>query len=64
MMTLDEAIKYAEEKYESQMQNAKVVCQLHGNYAPGYLKHYKCAEEHRQLADWLIELREYREGKR
>lgn len=60
MMTLDEAIKHAEEKYEEQMEGANAVRQCHGEYAPGYYKHCKCAEEHKQLADWLKELREYR----
>lgn len=42
-MTLDEAIKHCEEKEKEQA--------LNGCFA--------CAEEHRQLAEWLKELTEY-----
>ena len=41
LMTLDEAIKHAEER-------ASLSCD-------------KCADEHRQLAEWLKELKQYRE---
>ena len=41
LMTLDEAIKHAEER-------ASLSCD-------------ECAEQHRQLAEWLKELRQYRE---
>ena len=60
MTTLDEAIKHAEEvadtceyaasKYDmSDPYESHVACQ-----------EGKCAEEHRQLAEWLKELKEYR----
>ena len=52
-MTIDEAIKHCEEKAE----------QLEG-YAEPYRSMgncEKCAEEHRQLAEWLKELKAYRE---
>lgn len=52
-MTLEEAIKHCEEK----------VKQLEG-YAEPYRSMgncEKCAEEHRQLAEWLKELKKYRE---
>lgn len=42
-MTLDEAIKHAQEKAQG--------CS-------------SCADEHRQLAEWLIELQEYRKKSR
>lgn len=41
LMTLDEAIKHAEER-------ASLSCD-------------ECAEQHRQLAEWLKELKQYRE---
>lgn len=44
-MTLDEAIKHAEEVAEEQE------------------KFGKCAEEHQQLAAWLMELRVLRSGR-
>ena len=59
-MTLEEAIKHAEQKYNEEMESAKAVSQLHGINVPGYMKHYKCATEHKQLADWLKELQFYR----
>ena len=64
MKTLDEAIKHAEEAYEEQIRNAEAVKAHHGKFAPGYSMHCKCANEHKQLADWLKELKAYREGKR
>ena len=45
-MTLDEAIKHCEEKEKEQA--------LNGCFA--------CAEEHKQLAEWLKELKRYREA--
>ena len=47
-MTLEEAIKHCEEKEKEQA--------LNGCFA--------CAEEHKQLAEWLKELKDYREGTR
>lgn len=52
-MTIEEAIKHCEEKAK----------QLEG-YAEPYRSMgncEKCAEEHRQLAEWLKELKKYRE---
>ena len=45
-MTLDEAIKHCEEKEKEQALNG---C-------------FTCAEEHKQLAEWLKELKRYREA--
>lgn len=63
-MTLDEAIKHAEEVAEEQENNAK-------NYprpdksVKGSGKKYntclECAKEHRQLVEWLKELKQLRE---
>lgn len=52
MMTIDEAIKHCEEVAES--------CER-GN--PKKRGKAKCAEEHRQLAEWLKKLKAYEEAK-
>ena len=52
-MTLDEAIKHAEEVAEG---HEKIKC-----IKAVTLEECKCAEEHRQLAEWLKELKMYRE---
>lgn len=59
-MTLNEAIQHAEAKYQEQIESAEAVRRCHGEHVSGYLKHSQCAEEYRQLADWLKELRKYR----
>ena len=46
MLTLDEAIKHCEEKEKEQA--------LNGCFA--------CAEEHKQLAEWLKELKAYKDA--
>lgn len=63
MMTLEEAIKHAEKKYEEQIEAAEAVKRHHGKFCEGYRKHCQCAEEHKQLADWLKELQELRSYK-
>ena len=60
-MTLDEAIKYAEEKAIEQEEYAKAVESRWGSDVKGYSKHAKCAIEKKQLAEWLKELKAYRE---
>ena len=57
MMSLDEAIKHAEEVAE---ENQAIVdsCDYYGE---NMAKCEKCAEEHRQLAEWLKELKELKE---
>ena len=52
-MTLDEAIIHAEKEAEEQEKMGK------RNYDDDCLE---CASEHRQLAEWLRELKAYREG--
>ena len=49
-MTLEEAIKHAEEKAEEF--DKDIECD----------ECTKCADEHRQLAEWLRELKEYRDN--
>ena len=61
-MTLDEAIKHAEEVAEEKEKEAWEV-QLQEEYKT--IKSCKeCAEEHRQLAEWLKELKQLREQTR
>jgi hypothetical protein len=58
-MTLDEAIKHCEEVAEEKDEQAWEA-QLQEEY--GMIKSCKeCAEGHRQLAEWLKELKLYRE---
>lgn len=53
-MTLDEAIKHAEEVAERNEWFAKNCLES--------MQCRECAEEHRQLAEWLKELKRYREN--
>ena len=55
-MTLDEAIIHAEEEAE---RNEKMASWFEGK--EGYEECMECAEEYRQLAEWLKELKAYRE---
>lgn len=54
-MTIDEAIKHAEEVAEENEKNAKSINNI---YKKSCLE---CANEHRQLAEWLKELKIHRE---
>lgn len=58
MMTLDEAIKHAEDKALGCEEGAKVLEEQH--MPLNAEKYRKCAEEHKQLAKWLKELKELR----
>ena len=62
-MTLDEAIKHAEEVAEEQDMRAgfetDYSCYQMSDTERNQCK--KCAEEHRQLAEWLKELKKLRE---
>lgn len=53
-MTLEEAIKHAEEVAEKN----EAVVRIKGEYAPSCAK---CAEEHRQLAEWLKDYKRLKE---
>lgn len=58
-MTIDEAIIHCEEVAESKEKQVK-----NGDWEKDSLTErncIKCAEEHRQLAEWLKELKMYRE---
>lgn len=56
-MTLDEAIKHAEEVAEKNEKDANWGM---GNICIDRSSCLKCAKEHRQLAEWLYELKLYR----
>ena len=56
-MTLDEAIKHAEEVAEEKENEGKLLCQSEGA-SIGCLT---CAEEHRQLAEWLRDYKQLKE---
>ena len=60
-MTLDEAIKHAEEVAEEKENEAQDLeySKLDWKYEANQCS--KCAEEHRQLAEWLKELKQLRE---
>jgi len=58
-MTLDEAIKHAEEVAEEQDK----LCKVNDSFNFSQPKWEKCADEHRQLAEWLKELKQLKEQK-
>lgn len=62
-MTLEEAIKHCEEKTEELERRAEEIAMsdAEGVYQPQVGRCRECANEHRQLAEWLRELREYKE---
>jgi isocitrate dehydrogenase kinase/phosphatase len=58
-MTLDEAIKHCEEVAESKRKQVE-----NGDWEKGSLTErdcLECADEHKQLAEWLKELKQLRE---
>ena len=57
-MTLDESIEHAREKAEENRKGATYNFPTLSDY---YDMCLKCAEEHEQLAEWLEELKKYRE---
>lgn len=59
-MTLDEAIIHCEEVAESQEKKAR---KLNDGTMSTRIKCEECAKEHRQLAEWLKELKAYRKAK-
>lgn len=60
VMTLDEAIIHAEYVAESNEDMANAYHTDEGVYLREESKCRKCAEEHRQLAEWLTEFKERR----
>jgi hypothetical protein len=63
MMSLEEAIKHCKEKAEELERRAEEVAMndAEGVYQPQVGRCRECASEHRQLAEWLRELKAYRE---
>lgn len=59
-MTLDEAIAHARE-VSSEQKRRSGVCIQNDSECDKISACLKCAEEHEQLADWLEELKQYRE---
>ena len=57
-MTLKEAIEHAEKVYEEKLDERSYALEFHDNEEAEACQ--KCAEEHRQLAEWLKELAERR----
>lgn len=55
-MTLDEAIKHAEEVAEEN----EHICRCYPDFGYDKRKYKVCASEHRQLAEWLRELKKWR----
>ena len=62
-MTLDEAIKHCEEKAKELRVKATRTARAKEPFYK-YAECYECAKEHEQLAEWLKELKDYRDGKR
>jgi hypothetical protein len=63
-MKLDETIKHYEEAAEKQENNAKTYPKPQKNVKGSgkkYNARIRCAKEYRQLAEWLRELKAYRE---
>lgn len=60
-MTLDEAIKHCEEVARQQEQYAKGYAQGDAIEVYDAFDCDECAQEHRQLAEWLKELKAYKE---
>ena len=58
-MTIDEAIAHAREVAKNKMAEYQNHYDKDAHYYPRQCK--KCAEEHEQLAEWLEELKVYRE---
>ena len=66
-MSIDEAIKHAEEVAESQEYEGKKLEKSGEKYYYEYENYcasqcFECAEEHRQLAEWLKELKQTRQA--
>ena len=61
-MTIDEAIAHAREVANTQ-RGKSGICLQNGLECEHFSDCLKCAEEHEQLAEWLEELKAYREKK-
>ena len=62
MLSIDEAIAHAREVANTHTQKGKSgICLQNGLECEHFSDCLKCAEEHEQLAEWLEELKAYRE---
>lgn len=59
-MTIDEAIKHCDEEAEEN----EHICNCYPDFGYDKRKYEKCASEHRQLAEWLRELKAYRQAEK
>ena len=62
MLDLESAIKHCEEVAEKNEKQASWFWGKEGN--PNYEKCIECAEEHKQYAEWLRELKAYRKAEK
>ena len=60
MLSIDEAIAHAREVAEGQKRRSGI-CVQNDSECDKFSACLKCAEEHEQLAEWLEELKAYRE---
>ena len=60
-MTIDEAIAHARE-VASEQKRRSGICVQNNSECDKFSACLKCSEEHEQLADWLEELKDYREN--
>ena len=65
MLDLDEAIKHAEETANNLELEAKCIRSWgkENDTKQGAINCEKCAKEHRQLAEWLRELKDYKDAR-
>ena len=61
MLSIDEAIAHARE-VASEQKRRSGICVQNNSECDKFSACLKCAEEHEQLADWLEELKAYREN--
>lgn len=61
ILTLDDAITHADEVAQRHRDQASVDAERSGHFAKSPVQCNKCADEHEQLAEWLRELKAYRE---
>lgn len=59
-MTIDEAIIHAEEVAKDEELKCYIVNKKFDAITTYGEEHHKCANEHRQLAEWLKELKKYK----
>ena len=60
MLSIDEAIAHAREVANEQKRRSGI-CVQNNSECDKFSACLKCAEEHEQLADWLEELKDYRD---